>query len=228
MGPRRRIYLLRHGDAAYMGSGDGDASDDPLLSDRGVEEAKALGRYFEGVPIDLAISSGLRRTRQTAELALGDRDLPIEVIAGLSEAKSGNFEDIQTAEEMEALVLGAFQDAEEPGAQFLTGETFAAVRERATAALQALIERADWRCALIACHGVVNRTLLAHALGAGPEAYRRFEQDSGCVNVLDVDGHGPDARIAYVRMINFTPHNPTKSGMVNTSLEVLWRRFMGD
>ncbi|MEM7137567.1 MAG: histidine phosphatase family protein [Myxococcota bacterium] len=228
MSDRRRIYLLRHGDAAYMGSQDGDATDDPALSDQGVAEARALGRFLADVPIDLAVTTGLRRTRQTAELALGDRDFPIEVHKGLSEAKSGTFETVETQEEMEALVIGAFRGAEEPGATFLTGETFAAVQARATEALQALMRRSDWRCALVACHGVVNRTLLAYALHAGPEIYRRIEQDSGCVNVLDIEGDGEDARVAYVRMINFTPHNETKQGMFETSLETLWRKFVGD
>ncbi|MEM8609299.1 MAG: histidine phosphatase family protein [Myxococcota bacterium] len=228
MTTRRRIYLLRHGDAAYMGSADGDATVDPVLSERGIEEARALGRFFARVPIDLAVATGLKRTMQTAKLALGDRDLPIEVIDGFSEAKTGSFESIETAEEMEAAVLGAFQNAEAPGARFLTGELFAAVRDRATSALQSLIQRDDWTSALLACHGVVNRTLLAYALGAGPETYRRFEQDSGCVNVLDIEGCGEDARVAYVRLINFTPHNPDKHEMFETSLETLWRKFVED
>lgn len=211
-----------------MGAQDGDATDDPALSDQGVEEARALGQFFKDVPIDLAVATGLKRTMQTAALALGDRDLPIEVIGGLSEAKTGTFEDIETEADMKAAVLGAFVGAEAPGARFLTGEPFSAVRERATAALQALISRDDWRCALVACHGVVNRTLIAHALGVGAEAYRRFEQDSGCVNVLDIEGNGESARVATVRMINFTPHNPTKDGMLETSLETLWRKFVGD
>jgi hypothetical protein len=73
---------------------------------------------------------------------------------------------------------------------------------------------------------VVNRTILAVALGAGPEIYRRVEQDAGCLNVLDIDGVEQDARVAYVRLVNFTPYNAAKQGMQETSLETLWRQFL--
>ena len=228
MTERRRIYLLRHGDAAYMRTQDGNPTDDPELSDRGVAEAEAAGDFLAEVPFDLVVATGLRRTMQTARLALGGRDLPIEVLQGLSEAKTGTFEGIETAEEMEAAVLGAFADAEAPDARFLTGERFSDVRDRAAAAWQSLIARSDWQYALVACHGVINRTILAYALGAGPEIYRHLEQDSGCVNVLDIEGAGDEARVAYVRLINFTPYNPTKRGMFSTTLEMLWRKFVGD
>ena len=69
---------------------------------------------------------------------------------------------------------------------------------------------------------------LAQALGAGPEIYRRLEQDTGCLNVLDIEGEGADARVAYVRLVNFTPYNATKAGMNQTTLEMLWQQFAGD
>lgn len=228
MAKRRRVYLARHGDAAYFGSDAASASDDPDLSDRGVAEAEALGRLLAEAPLDLAVATGLRRTIRTAKLAIGTRELDIEILPGLSEAKSGTFEDVETEEEMETLITRAFEGAEAPGARFLTGDTYASVWDRAKAAWQQLIARDDWSCALVACHGVVNRTLLAQALGAGPEIYRRLEQDSGCLNIVDIDGHGDDASVAYVRLVNFTPYNSTKAGMLDTSLEVLWRQFMGD
>jgi hypothetical protein len=63
-------------------------------------------------------------------------------------------------------------------------------------------------------------------LGTGPEIYRRIEQDAGCLNVLDIDGRGREARVAYVRLMNFTPYNATKLGMFETTMETLWRQFV--
>jgi hypothetical protein len=48
----------------------------------------------------------------------------------------------------------------------------------------------------------------------------------GCLNVLDIDGEGSAARVAYVRLVNFTPYNATKAGMHETTLEMLWRQFV--
>jgi probable phosphoglycerate mutase len=208
---RRRVYLARHGDVSYFGAGEELGSEDPPLNSTGRAQAEALGQLLADAPIDLAACTGLQRTRQTAELAIGSRPLEIAVVEDLREAKTGTFEEIESAEEMEALFVGAFENAEVPGASFLTGEPYADLWARVAAAWQALLARDDWSQVFVAAHGVVNRTILAQALGAGPQIYRRLEQDMGCLNVLDIDGEGPDARVAYVRLVNFTPYNATKT-----------------
>jgi probable phosphoglycerate mutase len=211
---------------SYFEPGQEPGDHDPALNETGIAQAKALGELLAEAPIDLALSTGLRRTAQTARLAIGPRNLAIGVIEDLSEARTGAFEDLASAEGVEALFIGAFDDAEESGARFLIGECYEALWDRVTAAWQGLLARDDWNQLFLACHGVVNRTILAHALGTGPEIYRRIEQDPGCLNVLDVDGEGQDARVAYVRLMNFTPYNATKAGMLETSLEKLWRQFV--
>ena len=229
MTTRRRVYLVRHGAVSYFEPRRDDlGADDPPLNHEGVSQAEALGRLLVDAPIDLAICTGYRRTRQTAELAIAPRPLRIEVSEGLSEARTGTFEDIETAEEMESIFVGAFENASEPGARFLTGETYADLWSRVGAAWQSLLSRSDWNQAFVAGHGVVNRTILAQALDAGPQIYRRLEQDTGCLNVLDIEGNGPDAHVAFVRLINFTPYNAIKLGMNRTTLEMLWQQFVGD
>lgn len=211
---------------SYFEPGEEPGDNDPVLNETGIAQAEALGQLLTDAPIDLAVCTGLRRTQQTARLAIGPRDLDIDVIEGLSEAKTGTFEDVETSEDMETLFTGAFDNAEQPGARFLMGESYAALWDRVAVAWRGLLARDDWNHAFVACHGVVNRTILAQALGAGPEIYRRVEQDSGCLNVLDIDGVGQDARVAYVRLMNFTPYNAAKHGMQETSLETLWRQFL--
>jgi broad specificity phosphatase PhoE len=225
---RRRVYLARHGDVSYFDSSEDHGDDDPPLNPTGRAQAEALGQLLADAPIDLAACTGLQRTRQTAELAIGPRRLEIAVFEGLREAQTGTFEEVDSAEEMEAMFVGAFDNADVPGANFLTGESYSDLWARVATAWQALLARDDWSQALVAAHGVVNRTILAQALGAGPEIYRRLEQDMGCLNVLDIDGQGPDARVAYVRLVNFTPYNATKAGMHETTLEVLWRQFVNE
>jgi probable phosphoglycerate mutase len=219
--------LVRHGAVSYFEPGHDLGRDDPPLSPTGVEQAQALGRLLASEPIDLVVSTGLRRTEQTARLATAQRELDITVVDGLSEAKAGDFDEIDTPEEMEALFVRAFDGAEVPGASFLAGETFEALAERVGIAWQSLIGRTDWAHALVVAHGVVNRAILARSLDAGPQIYRRLEQDAGCLNVLDIEGAGDEAHVALVRLINFTPYNATKAGMHETTLELLWRQFVG-
>lgn len=213
---------------SYFEPGQDPGDHDPALNETGVAQAEALGQLLAEAPIDLAVCTGLRRTEQTARLAIGGRDLPIGVIEGLSEAKTGSFEDIESFADMETLFTRAFDNAEDPDARFLSGESYAALWDRVASAWGGLVRRSDWTCAFIACHGVVNRTILAQALGTGPQIYRRIEQDPGCLNVLDIDGEGARARVDYVRLMNFTPYNATKDGMLETTLEALWRQFTAD
>ena len=224
---RRRVYLARHGAVSYFEPGQDLGDSDPPLNEAGVEQARALGRLLSDLPIDLAACTGLLRTRQTAELATAPRSLAVQVIPGLSEAEPGTFEEVETAEEMEAVFVRAFENAEAPGSRFLTGEPYEAVWERVALAWASLLARDDWTHAFVAAHGVVNRVILAQSLDAGPRIYRRLEQDAGCLNVLDIEGSGSDARVAYVRLVNFTPYNATKAGMHQTTLEMLWQQFNG-
>ncbi len=224
---RRRVYLARHGAVSYFEPGQDLGDSDPPLNETGFAQARALGQLLSDVPIDLAACTGLLRTRQTAELATAPRPLDVQVIEGLSEAEPGTFEDVETAEEMEAVFVEAFENAEVPGARFLTGEPYADVWERVARAWQSLLARGDWEHAFVAAHGVVNRTILAQALDAGPQIFKHLEQDTGCLNVLDIEGQGSSARVAYVRLVNFTPYNATKAGMSQTTLEMLWEQFNG-
>lgn len=224
---RRRVYLARHGAVSYFEPGQDLGDSDPPLNETGRAQARALGEVLSDAPIDLAVCTGLLRTRQTAELATAPRRLDVQVMPGLSEAEPGTFEEVQTAEEMEAVFVRAFENAEAPGARFLTGEPYAAVWERVARAWESLLARSDWTHAFVAAHGVVNRAILAQSLDAGPQIYRRLEQDAGCLNVLDIEGHGSEARVAYVRLVNFTPYNATKVGMHQTTLETLWKQFNG-
>lgn len=210
---------------SYFEPGQEPGDHDPTLNEAGVAQAEALGKLLADAPIDLAVCTGLRRTEQTARLALGPRGLPVEVVEGLSEAKTGTFEDIESFDDMEMLFTRAFDDADQPDARFLTGESYAELWDRVEHAWQGLLGRTDWSHLLVACHGVVNRTILAQSLGTGPQVYRRIEQDPGCLNVLDIEGEGPNARVDYVRLMNFTPYNASKSGMLETTLETLWRQF---
>ena len=91
---RRRIYLFRHGAVDYVDD-KGKVVPDPddvALNKRGRQQADAMSRMFAGVTIDRAVCSGLRRTRETADRVLGNRDLEIEINAELAEIRAARDE----------------------------------------------------------------------------------------------------------------------------------------
>ncbi len=122
---RRRIYLMRHGYVDYTSEAVRKARDPKVatLTERGVEEARAAGAALSDVNFDLAICSGLPRTQQTAEIVLAEhpKALALEVESRFGELRSGSYMDFHSAEHLAAVMTFTFEQAGEPGAEFLPG-----------------------------------------------------------------------------------------------------------
>ncbi len=232
---RRRIYLMRHGFVDYTSAAVRKARDPKVatLTDRGIEEAKAAGIALSEVHFDLALCSGLPRTQQTAEIVLAEHPKApqLEVDARFGELRSGSYMDFHSAEHLAAVMTFTFEQAGQPDAEFLPGgERFADALIRVREALQALLMRPDWSCALVVAHEVVNRMVLADVIGAPLGASAGFEQDTGCINILDFDlvplerGQGTKVERGVIKAINLTPANYLKNGMNLRSLEAIFTR----
>jgi probable phosphoglycerate mutase len=231
---RRRVYLMRHGHVDYFSRQVAQSGDihSVALTLRGRSEAEAAGRAFAHVRFDRALCSGLPRTRQTAELVLaGVKDAPaLEVDAELVELRGGARPEVQSRAELIRLMNSYFERAHEPGATNLEGgEVFEAAQARAVAAIERLLGAHDWHTALVVAHEGINRLILSWACGAGLRAMSAFEQDTGCVNIIDFDLGGiGKVRRALVKAVNVTPYNYLKHGMNLTSLEAIMQRDVKD
>src|SRR5512147_1013741 len=89
---RRRIYLMRHADAAYIAPDGTRAPDSRIvgLTERGRGEARTVAALMSDITFDRAIVSGLRRTLETAEIVLGTRPLSTEIVSELEEIRGGD------------------------------------------------------------------------------------------------------------------------------------------
>ena len=215
---RRRIHLLRHGEAAYRGA-DGAAVRDPRLvplTARGRTEAQQMRALLADVSFDFALCSGLPRTRETAALVLQGRDLSLAIEPGLEEVEAGRSFDLPLAH-----LAHPFAEAGAAGARFLGGEAIDAFRARVLEAFERQLAAATWCRALFVCHGAVNRVLLGWALGSGVAAWAALEQDSCCLNVLDVDVEPATGKLLrrLVRAVNVTPYDLAKRNILLTTLE---------
>ncbi|MAW82426.1 MAG: phosphoglycerate mutase [Parvularcula sp.] len=226
---RRRIYLMRHGHVDYFAP---DLTDPRMvpLTEEGREQAAAVSEALRHAQFDLAVYSGLPRTRQTAEIVLDGNDEPPELIAheGLEEIKSG-WVRAESREELAARLAYSFDDAHAPGASFLPeGETFKNAEARITAALQELILTREWRTALVVAHEGVNRIALGWACGGGLSTIAAFEQDLACLNLIDIDvtpaenGEGLQIERMALKALNVTAYDFVKKGLSRSSLEHLF------
>jgi probable phosphoglycerate mutase len=222
--PRRRVYLMRHGEVDYF-----DAQGRPYpveavpLNAAGRAQAEAAAVAVADVPLDRVVTSGLRRCVETAEVVAAGRGLTAEVRPELREIEPGRFRDWGgvTPDEVRRAILGALDTDIGPDTRFLGGETFGELQARAGPCFRQLLDAPEWKHLLLVAHGVVNRLLLAGVLGAGWSALAALEQDAGCINLIEVDNSGR----CLVRLVNHTPAAPLKAGMEMSTLELLYWQY---
>lgn len=220
---RRRIYLLRHGEAAYVAD-DGTVTDDPRnvpLTANGRIQARKQAAVLASVPFDRAICSGLPRTRETATLILAGRELALAEVPQLEEINGGERD--QPVPDPAAWlehVANPWAGADHPEATFMGGERFVDFAARVTPAFDAIVADDSWQTLLLVLHGAVNRMIFNHVLGLGWQGRVTIEQDNCCINVIDVDS-APDGAVSrfLIRTVNLTSYDLNKSDVFLTSME---------
>lgn len=87
-----KIYLTRHGQTQWNKEKRFQGTMDSPLTEKGIADAKKLGIYLEKIPLDRIVVSPLKRAKDTANLIIGTRKIPIEVDGRLSEMNMGVWE----------------------------------------------------------------------------------------------------------------------------------------
>jgi probable phosphoglycerate mutase len=229
---------MRHGHVDYFAREVREAGHTDLvpLTLLGRQQAKASGAALAHVRFDLALSSGLPRTRETAEIVLAANadvaHLTLGVDAGLVEIKGGGgLARAKSREELAARMAFEFDQAAQPGARMMSGDVFADVQERATGAIKRLLAQPAWHTALVVAHEGINRLVLSWMTGNALKGVQAFEQDLACINILDFDlvpradgSVGTEIARSMIKAVNITPYNFVKHGMNLTSLEAIFAR----
>lgn len=224
---RRRLLLMRHGAVEYFDpDGRPYPPDDVPLTALGVAQARAIGEVFarHGLCLDRVVTSGLRRTRQTAEHVLEAAQLAprVEHWADFQEIRGGRLSAIRDDELRDAF-LAAFEGAVPRQARFLGGETIGELLDRTLPALQRLLADAAWDTALLIAHGGVNRAVLSWFLTGQPAFLGGLAQDAGCLNVIDV---GPTPARSIVRVVNFCAIDTLRTGTRLSTMEELLQKYL--
>lgn len=161
-----RVVLVRHAESVFSARrlANGDPAACGGLTDKGRRQARLLGRVLADEPIDLAVTTGFRRTEETADLALAGRSIPRLVVAELAEIRVGSFEG-RSIDEYSVWAWSAPPGEVCPG----DGESRAAAAARFARGLRVLLARPE-RVALVVGHALVVRYVLDAAAGLAPAA----------------------------------------------------------
>ncbi len=160
-----RLVVARHAEAeSNLGETVSGLAPGGTLTPAGLEQARALGRSLEHEDVGLAVVTELRRTADTADVALEGRTVPRLLVPELNEIRFGRFEGGLLAD-YRAWAWAAPADELCPGGGESRGEAAA----RYARAFGGLLRRPE-HTILVVTHAVPIRYLLRAADGLPPLA----------------------------------------------------------
>jgi broad specificity phosphatase PhoE len=161
-----QLILARHAESEYSVRElvNGDPAVVVSLTEAGRAQAPRLGERLADVAIDLCAVSEFARTRETAELALAGRGVPIVVVPELNDHPAGDYEGKPLAEYLEWAHASRPDDLI-PG----SSESRSAVVERFARGFRLLLRRPE-RTILAVLHSLPALYLIEAAAGRDPAA----------------------------------------------------------
>ena len=184
-----RIILVRHGETTWNVAGRYQGQEDTPLSPRGIKQGNALAQGLKNIPIDLCISSPLKRSYDTCKFCADLHKLTVDTDERLIEINHGAWEG-QLAADIAAKYPAEFNlwHTQPHLVQMPGGENLEDVRKRARAAFDDYANKYDGKTILVAAHDAVNKAIICDLLGLGMEHFWQIKQDNTCINVLEYSG----------------------------------------
>ena len=165
---KKHFYLFRHGETTYNTNGfiQGQTNNSVLTS-KGIEQAYQIGLKLKKYPIEILLSSPLKRAIQTADEVLKSfSNLPFQIDSRFTEVNVGEIEGLHYQ-----IVQKKFKDKYEAwrsldekylDLSFQGGESKRQVRTRIFDALLEYAQKTNYKHMAIAGHGIlISQILLA-------------------------------------------------------------------
>lgn len=186
-----RMLLVRHGETEWNRQKRFQGQIDVPLNDNGRAQGAKVAEFLKSVRLDAAYTSSMLRPKETAEIILQHHGgLNLREIDALQEIGHGEWEGKFEAD-IEASypgMLQQWQDAPET-VQMPAGENLEQVWNRAIPAWKEIVAAHSGsdtvKTVMVVAHDAINKAILCHVVGWGPEAFWRFKQGNGSVSVID-------------------------------------------
>lgn len=183
-----RLYIIRHGETDWNKEKKIQGHTDIPLNEYGRHLAEETAEGMKDILIDLCFTSPLLRAKETAQIVLGDREIPVIEEPRIMEIGFGSFEGKGSSTE-------AFRKFFSDTADYVApedGETVLQLYERTGAFLKELCGREDLKDKkiLVSTHGAAMTALLNRIRGnVSVEEFWKEEVPPNCaVTTVDVEG----------------------------------------
>ena len=181
------LYIMRHGLTEWNASHRLQGGSDVPLNDAGRQMAIDAGKRYKDVKFDICYASPLCRAKETAELVLKGRDVPIFLDERLREMSFGKYEGRQNIFEHPDWPIYSLFKAPQDYIADDDCETFQDLYKRTGEFVDEVLvpELEKGKNVLIVGHGAMNLSIINRALGIPMERY--WEKHMENCEVLSIE-----------------------------------------
>lgn len=195
-----KLYIVRHGETDWNRIHRVQGRTDIPLNDYGRRLARETAEGMKEVRIDLGYTSPLLRAKETAQIILADRGVPLYEDSRIEELSFGSYEGMRTGGEAKEPGSEAFNRFFTDTANYVPpqdAESIPQLYERTGKFLAEICEREDLkdRSILVSTHGAAMTALLNRIRGnLSVSEFWKDEVPPNC-SVTEVEVSGGKARI---------------------------------
>ena len=162
------LYIMRHGRTDWNVRHKLQGRTDIPLNEEGRRMAEKAGEEYRDVPLDICYSSPLVRARETAEIVLSGRNIPILTDDRLREMSFGSYEGTENSFSIPDCPVNVIFRKPEAYTESVGGaetfdELFARTGEFLREVIDPLMEQG--RNVLIVGHGAMNLSIISQVRG---------------------------------------------------------------
>lgn len=165
-----KLYIVRHGETDWNKARKVQGHSDIPLNEYGIHLAEQTAEGMKDIPFDMVYTSPLIRAKQTAEIILSGRDIPVFESEGIKELGFGAYEGLCCSGEFRAAESEAFKKFFTDTGNYIPaegGESIQVLMERTGNFLKELCgnEELQGKQILVSTHGAAMTALLNNIRG---------------------------------------------------------------
>lgn len=178
------LYLLRHGETEENKNRVYFGKLDVSLNQTGRLQAEGWKEFFQDITFGRVYVSERKRTKETAEIALGHRDIPLIEDNRINEIDFGEFEG-RNHEEIKRLYPVEYESWNSNWKEFSPpgGESYVQFYNRIKNFMDEILQT-DEEDVLITAHGGVIRSIYCYVLEGNMDFYWRFASKNGDLSII--------------------------------------------
>ena len=161
-----KFYIIRHGQTNWNKEGRIQGKTDIELNEEGIKQAKEAKNILKDYPIDMIVSSTLKRARKTAEIINEAKNVPIIFKEALEERGLGEFEGKTQQEFQDEIWNSEILANYSLNKEYKGVETIRSLCDRVWGLIEELKKKYVDKNILLVTHGGVTRAINGYFNGA--------------------------------------------------------------